>query len=224
MKKALFILFLLLNSFLFSQTPITRTLGEFKEIKVYDLINVDLIKSTENKITISGKFAEDVNVIQKNNTLKIRMKLKKMLNGAQTNVKVYYTELDIIDANQGAVITSNDLIKQYELILKAQEGAYISVNAETKRTEIKSVTGSTIITSGTTSKQDIKIATGGVYKGSSFSAENTELSIKTGGKANVRTSNVLEVKIFSGGDVYIYGTPKQLKQRKIFGGRIIFKD
>ena len=224
MKKALCILFLLLNSFLFSQTPITRTLGEFKEIKVYDLINVDLIKSTENKITISGKFAEDVNVIQKNNILKIRMKLKKMLNGAQTNVKVYYTELDIIDANQGAVITSNDLIKQYELILKAQEGAYISVNAETKRTEIKSVTGSTIITSGTTSKQDIKIATGGVYKGSSFSAENTELSIKTGGKANVRTSNVLEVKIFSGGDVYIYGTPKQLKQRKIFGGRIIFKD
>ena len=224
MKKALFILFLLLNSFLFSQTPITRTLGEFKEIKVYDLINVDLIKSTENKITISGKFAEDVNVIQKNNILKIRMKLKKMLNGAQTNVKVYYTDLDIIDANQGAVITSNDLIKQYELILKAQEGAYISVNAETKRTEIKSVTGSTIITSGTTSKQDIKIATGGVYKGSSFSAENTELSIKTGGKANVRTSNVLEVKIFSGGDVYIYGTPKQLKQRKIFGGRIIFKD
>ena len=224
MKKALFILFLLLNTFLFSQTPITRTLGEFKEIKVYDLINVDLIKSTENKITISGKFAEDVNVIQKNNILKIRMKLKKMLNGAQTNVKVYYTDLDIIDANQGAVITSNDLIKQYELILKAQEGAYISVNAETKRTEIKSVTGSTIITSGTTSKQDIKIATGGVYKGSSFSAENTELSIKTGGKANVRTSNVLEVKIFSGGDVYIYGTPKQLKQRKIFGGRIIFKD
>lgn len=224
MKKKLFILFLLLNSFLFSQSPITRTLGDFKEIKVYDLINVDLIKSAENKIIISGKFAEDVNVIQKNNTLKIRMKLKKMFNGAQTNVKVYYTELDVIDANQGAVVTSNDLIKQYELILKAQEGAYISVNAETKRTDIKIVTGSTIITSGSTVKQDIKIATGGVYKGSSFSAENTELSIKTGGKANVRTSNVLEVKIFSGGDVYIYGTPKQLKQRKIFGGRIIFKD
>ena len=63
--------------------------------------------------------------IQKNNTLKIRMKLKKMFNGAQTNVKVYYTGLDIIDANQGAVVISKDLIKQYELILKAQERAYI---------------------------------------------------------------------------------------------------
>ena len=74
MKKVLFTLFILFNSFLFSQSPITRTLGEFKEIKVYDLINVDLIKSSENKITISGKYAEDVNVVQKNNTLKIRMK------------------------------------------------------------------------------------------------------------------------------------------------------
>ena len=79
MKKALFILFIFFNSFLFSQSPITRTLGEFKEIKVYDLINVDLIKSSENRITVSGKYAEDVNVIQKNNTLKIRMKLKKCL-------------------------------------------------------------------------------------------------------------------------------------------------
>ena len=224
MKKALFTLFILFNSFLFSQSPITRTLGEFKEIKVYDLINVDLIKSSENRITISGKYAEDVNVIQKNNTLKIRMKLKKMFNGAQTNVKVYYTGLDIIDANQGAVVISKDLIKQYELILKAQEGAYISANLDTKRTEIKSVTGSTIVTSGSTVKQDIKIATGGVYNGSSFSAENTDIDIKTGGKADVRTNNVLEVKIFSGGDVYIHGTPKQLKQRKIFGGRIIFKE
>ena len=73
MKRTLFTLFLLFNFFLFSQTPITRTLGDFKEIKVYDLINVDLIKSPENRITISGKYAEDVSVIQKNNTLKIRI-------------------------------------------------------------------------------------------------------------------------------------------------------
>ena len=62
MKKTLFTLFILFNSFLFSQSPITRTLGEFKEIKVYDLINVDLIKSSENRITISGKHA--VNFLQ----------------------------------------------------------------------------------------------------------------------------------------------------------------
>ena len=54
--------------------------------------------------------------------------------------------------------------------------------------------------------------------------ENTDLDIRFGGEADVNTNNVLEVSIFSGGDVNISGTPKQLKQRKIFGGRILFKD
>ena len=98
MKKTLFTLFILFNSFLFSQSPVTRTLGEFKEIKVYDLINVDLIKSSENRITISGKYAEDVNVIQKNNTLKIRMKLKllkqtlKLLKNHWSLIKVFFNQ------------------------------------------------------------------------------------------------------------------------------------
>ena len=89
---------------------------------------------------------------------------------------------------------------------------------------VKSVTGSTITTTGISENQDITIRTGGVYKGGSNTVENTDLSIKAGGEAAVKTTNVLDIKIFSGGDVHIYGTPKQLKQKKIFGGRIIFKD
>ena len=215
---------LLFNINMYSQETITRTLGEFEEIKVYDLINVELIKSTENKIIISGKHAQDVSIKQKNKALKIKMKLKKMFSGSETNVKVYYSNLDVIDANQGSVITSADLIKQYELKIKAQEGAYISAKVETEILEIKSVTGGTVEISGSSSKQKVRITTGGIYKGSKLLAENTDIDIKTGGKAEVKTNNVLEIKIFSGGDVFIYGTPKQLKQRKVFGGRIMFKD
>ena len=209
---------------LFSQTPITKTLGEFSELKVYDLINVELIKASENKIIISGANSNNINIIQKNSTLKIRMKLKYKFNGAETRVKIYYTDIDIIDANEGSFVFSKDIIKQYEIVLKAQEGSQISVKTETKQLIVKSVTGSTITTTGISENQDITIRTGGVYKGGSNTVENTDLSIKAGGEAAVKTTNVLDVKIFSGGDVNIYGTPKQLKQKKIFGGRIIFKD
>ena len=51
--KKLFFISLLVCSQLFAQTPITKTLGEFSELKVYDLINVELIKSDENKIVIA---------------------------------------------------------------------------------------------------------------------------------------------------------------------------
>ena len=223
MKHLNIILFIVCTQ-LFSQTPTRKTLGEFSELKVYDLINVELIKATENKIIISGTNSNNINIIQKNSTLKIRMKLKYKFNGAETRVKIYYTDIDIIDANEGSFVFSKDIIKQYEIVLKAQEGSQISIKTETKQLIVKSVTGSIITTTGTSENQEITIRTGGVYKGAGNTVENTDLSIKAGGEAAVKTTNVLDVKIFSGGDVNIYGTPKQLKQKKIFGGRIIFKD
>ena len=222
--KKLYLLLLVVCVQTFSQTEISKTLGEFSELKDYDLINVDLIKSTENKIVVSGKNSENLNIIQKNNILKLKMQLKKKFNGKQTQVKLYYTSLDIIDANQGAVVSSNGSIKQYELVLKAQEGAQIKADVDTKLLVVKSVTGAKVSANGRSNQQYVKLRTGGVYKGSDIKVENTDLDIKFGGEADVNTSNVLDVAIFSGGDVNIFGTPKQLKQRKIFGGRILFKD
>lgn len=223
MKKLYFILLLVCTQ-IFAQTPVTKTLGEFSELKVYDLINVDLIKSDQNKIVISGEHTQDVRVVQKNNTLKIRMKLDKMFNGEDTNVKLYYTSVDKVDANEGAIITAKDPIKQYELELKTQEGGQISAQVNTKLLIVKSVTGGAVKTVGNTEKQQLNIRTGGQYNGSKTEAQHTSLFIKAGGVAKVNTVKVLDVKIFSGGDVLIYGIPKQLKQNKLFGGRVIFKD
>ena len=223
MKKLYFILLLVCTQ-IFAQTPITKTLGEFSELKVYDLINVSLTKSDQNKIVISGEHAQDVRIVQKNNTLKIRMKLDKMFNGEDTNVKLYYTSVDKIDANEGAIIIAKDPIKQYELELKTQEGGQISAQVNTKLLIVKSVTGGVVNTVGYTEKQQLNIRTGGQYNGSKTEAQHTSLVIKAGGVAKVNTVKVLDVKIFSGGDVLIYGTPKQLKQNKLLGGRIIFKD
>lgn len=222
--KKLFFISLLVCSQLFAQTPITKTLGEFSELKVYDLINVELIKSDENKIVISGENSQDVRVVQKNNTLKIKMKLDKMFRGATTQIKLYYTSVDKIDANEGAIIKVKSEIKQYELILKAQEGAQISATINTKLLIVKSVTGGVVNTLGEAENQDVTLRTGGIYNGGKTKAQNSYVLIKAGGEASLNTENVLDVKIFSGGDIFVYGTPKQLKQNKLFGGRIIFKD
>ena len=108
--------------------------------------------------------------------------------------------------------------------LKAQEGAQIKVDVDTKLLVVKSVTGAKVSATGKSNQQDVNIRTGGVYKGANIKVENTDLDIKFGGEADVNTNNVLDIAIFSGGDVNIFGTPKQLKQRKIFGGRTFFKD
>ncbi|MDA9056805.1 DUF2807 domain-containing protein [Flavobacteriaceae bacterium] len=220
-----YILFFLLSSFLASsQTPVSKTLGEFSELKVFDLINVELIQSTENKIEITGEDTSNVFVVQKNDLLKIKMDFNKSFNGNKTFVKLFYTKIDIIDVNEGAKVVSQSLFKQYELELKSQEGGEISVITDTKLLSIKSVTGGTIKVSGTTESQNIKIRTGGIYEGASLQAINSEIKIKAGGEADVKSSELIEVRIVAGGDLTIHGTPKTVKQIKRIGGRVIYKD
>lgn len=218
-------LFFLLSYFLVgSQTPVSKSIGDFSELKVYDLINVELVESNENKIEITGEETSNVLIVQKNDVLKIKMVLNKPFNGKRTFVKLFYKKIDIIDVNEGAKVVSKSLFKQYELELKAQEGGEISVITDTKLLSIKTVTGGIINASGTTDSQNITIRTGGVYEGSSLQALNSEIKIKAGGVADVKSSELIEVRIVAGGDLIIHGKPKNIKQTKIVGGRIIYKD
>ena len=218
-------LFFLFSCFLVgSQTPVSKSIGDFSELKVYDLINVELVESNENKIEITGEETSNVLIVQKNDVLKIKMVLNKPFNGKRTFVKLFYKKIDIIDVNEGAKVVSKSLFKQYELELKAQEGGEISVITDTKLLSIKTVTGGIINASGTTDSQNITIRTGGVYEGSSLQALNSEIKIKAGGVADVKSSVLIEVRIVAGGDLIIHGKPKNIKQTKIVGGRIIYKD
>ena len=207
-----------------SQAPITKSLGEFSELKVYDLINVELIQSTENKIEITGEDTSNVYIIQKNNLLKIKMDFNKPFNGNKTFVKLYYTKMDIIDVNEGAKVVSTSPFKQYELELKTQEGGYISVVADLKLLSIKSVTGGSIKVNGSTQSQTINIRTGGIYDGALLQAVNSKIKIKAGGEADVNSSDLIEVTIVAGGNLTIHGTPKTVRQKNIIGGRVIYKD
>lgn len=224
MKKSSFILVLFFNFLVFSQPPVSKTIGEFSKLKVYDLINVELIQSSENKIEIFGENAKNVSIIQKNNTLKIRMEVSKFFKGEDTVVKLFYTKINTIDVNEGAKVVSETPIQQYEIELKAQEGGEITVPVKTKVLTIKSISGGKIQVHGTSKSQNININTGGVYKGEKLKAQFSKIKIKAGGSAEVRSSDLIDVKIFAGGFLTIFGQTTNTKQNNIFGGKIIYKD
>tara|TARA_B110001452_G_scaffold266158_1_gene272312 strand:- start:39 stop:713 length:675 start_codon:yes stop_codon:yes gene_type:complete len=224
MKKSSFILVLFFNFLVFSQPPVSKTIGEFSKLKVYDLINVELIQSSENKIEIFGENSKNVSIIQKNNTLKIRMEVSKFFKGEDTVVKLFYTKINTIDVNEGAKVVSETPIQQYEIELKAQEGGEITVPVKTKVLTIKSISGGKIQVHGTSKSQNININTGGVYKGEKLQAQFSKIKIKAGGSAEVRSSDLIDVKIFAGGFLTIFGQTTNTKQNNIFGGKIIYKD
>nr|WP_321221328.1 head GIN domain-containing protein [uncultured Psychroserpens sp.] len=220
MKTYFTIALLVITSLLTAQNPKEVTSGDFNEVKVYDLIVVNLIKSDEARVEVTGDDIQDVEVINKSGTLKIRMKLDKSFNGKRTFVSVYYTTLDVIDGNEGAFITANELIEQNNIELRSQEGARLLIGLDVKNVEIRAVTGGIIETRGKAVSQNITLNTGGIYEGKAFETKNTTVKIQAAGEADVNATKNVDARITAGGDVVIYGNPQNVKEKTTFGGRI----
>ena len=220
MKRLFTLLVLIFAVSLTAQNSIEKTIGEFTELKVFDLIEVEMIKSNENKVTISGKNNKDVVVNNKNGKLKIKMNIEKLFDGNNTKVTLYYTTVDVLDANEGAKIYSNDEIKQFELDLRSQEGGTINAVCDVSYLNVKAVTGGIVEVSGKSKKQNISLLTGGIFKGENNETENTEVSINAAGEAYINASKVVDIKIRAGGDVFVYGNPETVNESKVLGGRV----
>ncbi|MEZ4793298.1 MAG: head GIN domain-containing protein [Gelidibacter sp.] len=220
MKSLLSVILLSITFTFYAQNPLDKNVGDFNEVKVYDLIEVNLIKSNENKVVITGDDVEDVEVFNKDKKLKIRMKFDKIFNGTKTFVAVHYTTLNIIDGNEGAFITSNEMIEQDYIELKAQEGARLKIGLDVNKVDVKAVSGGIIETRGKCNSQEINLNTGGIYEGQAFETLTTNVSIKAAGEADVYASNTVNAKVRAGGDINIYGHPTTVNQNTAFGGRI----
>lgn len=220
MKHIFIILTILITTTVIAQNPIEKNIGDFKELKVYDLIEVELIKSDANKIIITGGNTESVLVNNKNGTLKIKMELSRIFDGNFTKVKLYYTNVDVIDANEGSKIHSKDVIKQFEMDLKAQEGANIDVAVDVNYVNVKAVTGGIVKVTGVTKKENISLLTGGIFHGEELKSGSADVSINAAGEAYVNASKVVDIKIRAGGDVFVYGKPETINESKVLGGRV----
>lgn len=210
----------ILTTSVFSQEIITRDVGDFNELKVYDLIVVTLIQSSENKVVIKGENTQDVNIVNKNGTLKVKMEAEKIFRGEDTYVEVYFKNIDVIDANEGSYIVGNEMISQNTIELRAQEGGKIKVGLELNHTKIKAVTGGIIEASGISRSQEITLNSGGIFEGRDLKTEDTKIGVTAAGEADVNASNKVDVKVTAGGDVYIYGNPKTVNEKTFAGGRI----
>ena len=204
----------------FSQRTITKEVGDFNELKVFDLIAVTLIQSNENKVVIKGDHTDDVKIINQNGKLKLRMELDTRFRGEDTYIEVYFRNIETIDANEGAYIVGNEMIEQNSIELKAQEGGRIKVGLAVENTKVKAVTGGSIQVSGVSTNQEVILNTGGIFEGRELETMRTKIGITAAGEVEVNASDRVEVRVTAGGDVSIYGNPKEISEKRIAGGRI----
>lgn len=224
MKRLLILCMALLATNAFAQRIVDKEVGDFNEIKVFDLIEVNLIKSDENRILIKGHNVHDIKWTNKNGVLKLRMYLEKKFLGEDTLIEVYYTDLDVIDGNEGARIVCNELVEQDRITLKAQEGAHIRIGMQVDYADVRAVTGGIVEASGLAKSQYIVLNTGGIFEGRALKTEFSSVKISAGGEAELFASEQVDINVRAGGDVYVYGNPDEVNKNTFAGGRIFIRD
>jgi hypothetical protein len=210
---------LLISSITFAQTE--RFISDFTKVTTFDKIDVLLLSGTENKVILNGTNSEEVELVNKNGELKIRMPLTKMLSGDDVSATVYYKKLDAVEANEGSRIASKDEISAINFDIICKEGSEIKLtNLKADRLQVRVSQGSIVTTKGTVKNQDILSNSGGKYDGQDCKTQQTVVTVNAGGMAHVYATDLVDAKTRAGGEIKIYGKPKQINEKKIAGGTI----
>ena len=218
MKKLAFI-FLVFSSMAFAQTE--KKVGEFNKVTSFDKIDVTLIESTENKVVLNGSNSKDVELVNKNGELKIRMPFSKMMQGDAISVTVYFKKIDAVEANEGSRIATSDEINAINFDIICKEGSEVKIpNLQASRLQVKVSQGSIVTVRGTVKNQDILSNSGGKYDGQDCKTQQTVVTVNAGGIAQVYVTDFVDAKTRAGGEIMIYGKPKQINEKKIAGGSI----
>lgn len=224
MKKILTFCFIVTTLTAFSQHIVDKEVGDFNEIKVFDLIEVNLIQSDENRIKIKGEHAYDIKFVNKDGVLKLRMQLERKFSGEDTLIEVFYTNLDVVDSNEGARIIFNETVEKDRIELKAQEGGLIRIGMDVQHVDVRAVTGGIVEASGLAKNQVIVLNTGGIFEGRELKTKIASVKVTAGGEAQIHASDKLDINVKAGGDVSVYGNPKDVSKKTMAGGRIVFRD
>ncbi len=209
---------LLISTVAFSQ--IEKEVGDFYKVTAFDQIDVLLIQSDENKIILNGNGAEDVELINKNGELKIRMPLTKLLSGDNISATVYFKELTAVEANEKSRISSEVIFEATGFDIIAKEGSEIKIKLLVDRLIVKVANGSQVNVEGNAITQDVLINSGGIYEAEKLRTSQTYITANAGGEADIYATDIVDAKVRAGAVITIYGKPKQINQNIVAGGRI----
>ena len=219
MKKIIYSL-LLISSITFAQSE--RFIGDFNKVTSFDKIDVVLISGAENKVILKGANSEEVELINNNGELKLRLPFDKILAGDDVSATVYYKKLNALEANEGSRISCDTEINAIGFDIITKEGAEIVLNnLVADKLKVRCGAGSVVTVKGTVKNQDVLANSGAKYDGQDCITQQTSVTVNAGGIANVNVTDIVDAKTRAGGTITIYGNPKQTNQKTVAGGKII---
>ena len=221
MKKTILAVVVFIYSIINVQAQLSRDLIAFRELDVTDKIQVNLIPSNSDKIIIEGELANQMELTQVDDVLRLKMTGSYILQGNKVNVTLYSTKVSSIIARKGSVVHVRETeLQQDSLYLSVNEGAELHARVHTNKLQALATTGARLNLEGEAREQNVNVAFGGNYLAKNLLSDDATVRINAGGRLEVNASETVDAQTRAGGTIDIYGNPKKKKDKRIAGGKI----
>ncbi len=227
MKKTLLLFFILATYFVNAQDREELITQAFSKVKVSSGIVAKVFPhAKENKVVISGIDKDEVNIRIRRDELRVSLPLNSLFSNTETTVEIYLVDFSSIEATSSANLSIEGSIKQSDLFLKAVEMAKITAKVELDSLEAQIFTGGEITLQGKANSQLLTLKTGGSFDGKNLKSEHAEVEVSYGGFALVYTTLSCTAKVIAGGEISVYGNPKEFTESTQLGGIVkkVFTD
>lgn len=221
MKKHVIAFSLFAVSVMSAQT--SKSLGPISKVTGFDQIEIHLVPSNENKIELTGTNSEAVELVNKDGELKVRMPFGKMLKGDAITATVYFKSLEAVEANEGSFVSCDKTLKSTMFDIIAKEGGKVDIAVEASKINIKTSSGAVVTLGGKTQNMDAVSSAGGILEAKNCVTQQASVTVNAGGQIDISAYDVVDAKARAGGSIIIYGNPKQVNEKTIFGGNIIIR-
>jgi hypothetical protein len=189
-----------------------RNVGSFHGVEVATGIKLILSQGNTEEVAVSAsttEFRDNIVTKVENGILKIHYnyELKINRNKEKKELKAYvsYKNLDFLEANTGAEVEIEGVLKAPSLKMKANTGGVINGDINISELDVNQNTGSVITISGETGKLEVEGSTGSIFRGTDLKTPECNATASTGAGIYITVQKELNVKANTGGYIKYKG-------------------
>lgn len=198
-----------------------RLITDFNNIHAAAGVEVYLIPGTENKVVVETdeNLQKTIKTKVTNGTLKISQD-GKVFFSSKKNIYITYINLNQVFASSGAEISSDEVLKSQDLILKTSSGGEIDIEILSETARMQASSGSEIDINGKVINLYLKASSGAKIDAEDLLAKNVEAQASSGGTIELVAEDRLSTKASSGGSISYKGTPTLFDNHETKSGNV----
>ncbi|HOZ70441.1 MAG TPA: head GIN domain-containing protein [Chitinophagaceae bacterium] len=202
--------------------------ASFHGIEVATGIELFLNAGNVEEVAISAsnkEYRDRIVARVENGILKIyyESKLKsinKKKESKQLKAYVSYKQLDELQANTGALVRFQGVLKTVALDMKVNTGAQVMGEVDIKSLVVKQNTGSQVSLTGKTEQLKVDGDTGSKFKGEEMTTQSCDVTVSTGANVTIDAEKEIMVKASTGGIVKYKGNAAIREIKTSTGGTV----